>query len=37
MTFARPMLLLLLPVAVGLAAFALARTTRRLRLLADNA
>ncbi|MXW08786.1 MAG: VWA domain-containing protein, partial [Gammaproteobacteria bacterium] len=36
MTFARPMLLLLLPVAVGLAAFALARTTRRLRLLAER-
>ena len=36
MTFARPMLLLLLPVAVGLAAFALARTTRRLRRLAEG-
>ncbi len=36
MTFARPILLLLLPVAVGLAAFALARTTRRLRRLAEG-
>ena len=36
MTFARPILLLLLPVAIGLAAFALARTTRRLRRLADG-
>lgn len=36
MTFARPMLLLLLPVAIGLAAFALARTTRRLRRLAEG-
>ena len=36
MTFARPMLLLLLPVAIGLAAFALARTTRRLRALAEG-
>lgn len=36
MTFARPIFLLLLPVAVGLAAFALARTTRRLRRLAEG-
>ena len=36
MTFARPGLLLLLPVVVGLTAFALARTTRRLRRLADG-
>ena len=36
MTFARPVLLLLLPVAIGLAAFALARTTRRLRRLAEG-
>lgn len=36
MTFARPELLLLLPVAFGLAAFALARTTRRLRRLAKG-
>lgn len=36
MTFARPVLLLLLPVAVGLAALALARTTGRLRGLAEG-
>ncbi len=36
MTFARPELLLLLPVVLGLAAFALARTTRRLRRLAEG-
>ncbi len=36
MTFARPILLLLLPVAIGLIALALARTTRRLRRLADG-
>ncbi len=36
MTFARPILLLLLPVAIGLAAFALARTTGRLRRLAEG-
>lgn len=36
MTFARPILLLLLPVAVGLAALALARTTRRMRRLAGG-
>ena len=36
MTFARPVLLLLLPVVVGLTAFALARTARRLRRLADG-
>ena len=36
MTFARPELLLLLPVVMGLAALALARTTRRLRRLAEG-
>ena len=36
MTFARPILLLLLPVALGLIAFALARSTRRLRRLAEG-
>ena len=35
-TFARPGLLLLLPVAVGLAAFALTRTARRMRRLAEG-
>ncbi len=36
MTFARPVLLLLLPVVVGLTALALVRTTRRLRQLAEG-
>ena len=36
MTFARPVFLLLLPVVVGLTAFAVARTTRRLRQLAEG-
>lgn len=36
MTFARPELLLLLPVVIGLAALALARTTRRSRRLAEG-
>ena len=36
MTFTRPVLLLLLPVAIGLAALALTRTTWRLRRLAEG-
>ena len=36
MTFTRPMLLLLLPVAISLAVLALALTTRRLRRLAEG-
>lgn len=36
MTFARPILLLVLPVAVGLVAFTLVRATRRLRRLAEG-
>ena len=36
MTFARPEFLLLLPVAIGLVVFALARTARRMRRLAEG-